>query len=401
MIEEIHSLKDEKVQLAKAVNGKKGRIETGKCLIEGPEAIDWAIESGMVLDYILISNKHPDPEKYLPFKLYRISEGLLKKITDTNYVIPVVAVGNINPDNSLDDFCVVLDNLSDYGNIGTIVRTCHAFGIKSVISTKRDFDLFHKKTVDASRGRVFTTRLKAFPSAGETLRYLKEHNYQIVTTSPRGSQLQSMVRLGDKPVALVVGNETLGASTELMDGADLTVQIPMQSQVESLNVGVATGISIYELKLKRIIGMIEKQIRSTLGRKMNVAAMLIREVLDRELKKVSDLSSSQLIFLMVLKCDVTMRVEDAQRQFGIPDKDVEDHFRPLLDSGLISRDSSQNLAITEAGIETIGRLWTTIENTENKILEDFTEAEKKELRGQIDRIILKCDQILKNLPEGP
>jgi TrmH family RNA methyltransferase len=114
-----------------------------------------------------------------------------------------------------------------------------------------------------------------------------------------------------------------------MENADITVQIPMYSEVESLNVGVATGISIYELKLKQVLGMIEKQIKSTIGREINVATMLIQEALDAELKKVSTLSSSQLLFMMVLKCDSTMSILNAQKQFGIPDSEIKNHFEPL------------------------------------------------------------------------
>ena len=396
MIEEITSLKDDRIQLAKSVNSLKGRIVKQKFLIEGFEAIDWAIESGIELDFILISHKLKDiEERYLKHIIYKTSEGLLKKVTETNYVVPVIAVGNIKKRTTDADFCVVLDNLSDFGNIGTIVRTCHAFGINNILSTKQDFDLFHKKTVDSSRGRVFSTKLKTFKNPVETIKHLKDNGYQIITTSPRGTQLQSLVNLTDKAVALVVGNETNGVSDEFINNADLTVQIPMYSEVESLNVGVATGISIYELKFKRVLGMIEKQIKSTLGRDINVTAMLIKEALDKELKKVSTLSSNQLVFMMVLKCDRTMSILDAQKQFGIPDSEIKNHFQPLIDNGFIFADASDNLMITETGVETIGKLWTTIENTEKKILEDFTESEKNELKKLLEKIKTKCVEIKK------
>jgi len=394
MITVITSLKDKKVQLAKSVNCQKGRIEKGKFLVKGLEAIEWAIESGIKIDFILISNKLKQlDEKYLEYKVYKLSDGLLKKITSTNYVIPIVAVGNINKCTTNTDFCIVLDNVKDFGNIGTIVRSSHAFGINNIISTKTDFDLFQRKTVDASRGRVFSTNLQTFNNPGDTIKYLRENDYQIITTSPRGTQLQSLVKLSNKPIALVVGNETLGVSDEFMENADISVQIPMYSEVESLNVGVATGISIYELKLKRVLGMIEKQIKSTIGREINVVAMLIKEALDAELKKVSSLSSSQLIFMMVLKCDREMSILDAQKQFGIPDSETKNHFEPLITNGLISTDSANNFVMSETGIETIGKLWTIIENTEKKIMGDFTESEKKEFKRLLNKIKEKCVEI--------
>ncbi len=396
MIHEITSLKDDRIQLAKSLSSLKGRIDSGKFLIEGFEAIEWAINAGIRIDFVLISKqkiKEID-KKHFHLDVYLISDGLLKKVTDTNYLIPVVAIGNVNKNSSYGNFLVVLDNLKDYGNIGTIIRTCHAFGIKTVMSTRNDFDLFQRKTIDSSRGSVFATNFKTFGNTAETIAYLKKNNFQIVTTSPYGDRIQSLISLMDKPIALIVGNETEGVSDEIIKIADSTVQIPMQSEVESLNVGVAAGISIYELKLKQIIGMIEKKIKSTLGREINVAASMIRDVLDKELKKVSDLSSTQLVFMMVLKCDSVMSVLEVQKQFGIPDKEIKLFFEPLILKRLINTDSSNNLLITENGIETIGKLWTIIENAENKILDEFSEQEKQELKRLIEKLKNKCMEII-------
>lgn len=395
MIQEISSLKDEKIQLAKSLNSLKERIVSCKFLIEGFEAIEWAINSGIKIDFILRAKQVKEINKsYSDINTYYVTEGLLKKVTDTNYLIPIVAVGNVNEKSQKTDFVVVLDGLKDFGNIGTIVRTCHAFGIDTVLSTRNDFDLFQRKTVDSSRGRVFSTRFKTFQDPLDTIAYLKRNNFQIVTTSPYGDKIQSLISLSDRPVALIVGNETEGVSDEFIRHADITVQIPMQSQVESLNVGVATGISIYELKLKQVLGMIEKKIKSTLGREVNVVASMISEVLDIELNKVSDLSSTQLVFMMVLKCDTVMSFLDAQKQFGLPDKEIKPFFEPLLSKGFINTDISNNLIITETGVETIGKLWAIIENAENKILVDFTECEKLELKRLIEKMKEKCIEII-------
>lgn len=397
MTERITSLKDERIQLAKSINSLKGRIEKRKFLIEGSEALHWAIKAGIQIDFVLKSDKRTDFEvNEVNCRIYDISEGLLKKVTATNYVVPVVGVGNIKREKLNTNFCLVLDDVRDFGNIGTIIRSCHAFGVNNIMSTKEKFDLFQKKTVDASRGCVFKTNLRTFSSPETTLDFLKHRGFQIITTSPRGAQLQSMLKLDNRPIALVVGNETTGVSNELMENADMTVQIPLNSAIESLNVGVSTGISIYELKLKQILGMIEKHIKSTLGREMNVAAMLMKKTLDTELKKVSSLSSTQLVFLMVLKCDQKMSGMDAQRQFGIPDKEVMGFFDPLLEEGLIRGRINDRFTISEKGVETIAKLWTTIENTEKEILSDFTEAEAQELRRLLEKIKQKCETMIES-----
>jgi tRNA G18 (ribose-2'-O)-methylase SpoU len=78
-----------------------------------------------------------------------------------------------------------------------------------------------------------------------TIEYLRKQGFQIITTSPYGSTIQSLVELDSRPIALVIGNETTGVSEELLKAADKSILIPMDSGVESLNVGVAAGISIY------------------------------------------------------------------------------------------------------------------------------------------------------------
>ena len=394
MIEEITSLKDSKIQLAKSLSSLKGRNENKKFLIEGLEAIKWALDSGVQIDFILLSNKIKDIDTIIMNqKLYSVSEGLLKKVTGTNYVISIVGIATQKEAKFDTDFCVVLDNLNDFGNIGTIVRTCNAFGVNNMLSTKEDLDLYQKKTVDASRGRVYNTNLKKFNSDKETICYLKKHNYQIVTTSPRGKSLQSMVELKNQPVALIVGNETHGASDEFMKNSDITVQIPMSSSVESLNVGVAAGISIYELKLKRLLGMIEKNIKSTLGREVNVLAKLMHQALDVELKKVSDLSSVQLIFMMVLKCDTQMTIKHIQEQFGIVNSDKDSFFNPLITKGYIVNNNNV-FSITQIGIETMGKFWTVVENTEKSIKIDLTIEESEMFSKILNKLKKRCVELI-------
>jgi TrmH family RNA methyltransferase len=290
-------------------------------------------------------------------------------------------------------FVVVLDQVKDFGNIGTIIRTSHAFGVSRVILTSQKSDLFIKKTIDASRGKVFSTECIQFESETSTIDYLRNNGYQIVVTSPRGDTLQSLLELPPNPVALIVGNESDGVGSQFIQEADFLIQIPMSSEIESLNVGVATGISIYEIRLKQIMATIEKQIKSTLGRDMNVAAMLVQKALDVELGKVSELSSKQVVFMMVLKCDQEMVIKDVCVQFGILPEDIPDFLGPLKQKELvIQRD--QTLNITSLGVDLLGKLWFTIENTEAKILAEFSEDEVRKLRELIKKVQSGCIRLL-------
>ena len=398
MMRKISSIKDEKIVLARAVKARKGRAEHGRMLLEGEQILDWAIEHGIKVEYILVASggQSTIADKYLAqnVEVFFVSDGIQKKATDSTYVVPVVGVGKIPSKANATNpgFVIVLDDVKDYGNIGTIIRTCHAFGIREIISTSREFDLYQRKTIEASRGTVFSTSTEKYRNSTDAIKRLRESGYQIVATSPRGNSLQSLVELKPEPVALVVGNEGKGVHQEFEEQADFLIQIPMSQSVESLNVGVATGISVYELKLKHVMSMIEQQIKSTLGRELNVAGMLVQKALDAELRKVSDLSSQQVIFMMVLKCDQVMSVAGMCRQFGVLDTEVNEFLEPLTKSKLIIQ--GEKLRLTAKGEEVLAKLWFTVESTESKILTGFSKDDAEVLKRQLHQIQENCTQMI-------
>ncbi len=404
MTESIRSIKDSRVTLARELKTHKGRSAHKKMLLEGEQIIDWALDHGIEIENILFTEGAQETveKKYLPrnIEAFIVSDGIQKKAAGRNYVVPVIGIGRI-PEKKTginNDFIVVLDNVKDYGNIGTIIRTCSAFGIREIISSAPDLDLFQTKTVEASRGSVFSVQTEYFQNCSDTIHHLKKNGYQIIATSPRGNSLQSLVKLPPEPVALVVGNETTGISREFEDHADFLVRIPMSDSIESLNVGVAAGISVYELRLKQVMSMIEKQIKSTLGRELNVAGMLVQKALDAELKKVSDLTSRQVVFMMVLRCDRQMSVEEMCRQFGLLDNEADNFLDILFKKNLIIK--KENLLLTQEGEEVLGKLWFTVEAAEKKILNGFSEEEIKLFKKQLKNIQENCIQIINENPEN-
>jgi TrmH family RNA methyltransferase len=206
------------------------------------------------------------------------------------------------------------------------------------------------------------------------------------------------VELEKKPVALVVGNERTGVSLEIKNQADVLIQIPTSSDIESLNVGVAAGISIYELTLKQVMSMIEDKIKATLGRELNVAGMLVQEALDFELKKITDLNSQQVIFMMVLKCDREMSLENMCRQFGILSSEEKAFLSPLLKKGYIIQ--HENLHMTDKGEEILSKLWFTIENTEKQILSGFSKSEVESLKNNLYLVQQNCIKMIEKGNEG-
>jgi TrmH family RNA methyltransferase len=409
-IEQITSIKDVRIVEARALSSASGRARRQKCLLEGEQIIDWALAADLPIERVFFQARLK--EHSLLTKLFErnidccsVSEGILKKISNTRYLIPFIGVASLKHESgsfSSDDFVIVLDNVRDHGNIGTIVRTARGFGVRHILTTRQDVDLFYKKIIEASRGKVFDTQFKRFDSNRQALDYLKQRGFQIIATSPYGEVLQSAVQLKNKPVALVVGNETDGVSTEILQQADFVVQIPLSSQVESLNVGVAAGISVYEFKLKLVIAMLVKYIQATLGREVNVAGKLIQQALDNALQQVSAFNSTQIILLMILKCDQTMTLDQVSKDTATFGDELQALLQPLLDDGYIQSEvqtTPPTIQLTAKGEQLLGQLWTVFESTEDKILQGFSNQEKRQLVDYLKRIQSNCAHLIEPIDE--
>lgn len=404
MAENIHSIKDPRVIHARTLVTAHGRLESGDFLLEGMEQIIWGLEANLHIRHVFIWDKFSDHDSLiallasLNISYFFVSDGILKKITDTSYVIPCIAVTK-QPDikkANIPEMAIVLDNLVDHGNIGTIIRSAAAFGIKTIVSTMPGADFFYKKIIDASRGKVFEAQFTKFSNDRDAIQYLKKQGYQIVATSPHAKTIQSLAVLSNRPVALVLGNETDGCSQHCIDEADLVVQIPMQGTVESLNVAVAAGISMYEIKVKLVIAMLIQKIHKNLGRQFGVTHALIRQALDIELSKITNIGSMQIILLMILKCDQFMSLKQVAQDTEMCCSSTKEFLQPLVVDGYLQLTTYNNLegiTLTKSGEELIAKLWPIIEKTEEKLLHGFSDVEKTQLLEYICRIQDNCSKI--------
>ncbi len=402
---QITSIKDPRVSEARELTSASGRARQGKCLLEGVESIQWAIETRLPIEYIFYKKGQPHDtlhtqlsERAIP--CYATTEGILKKISDTSYLVPYIGVARVPAELPeavpMGDFVVVLDNVQDHGNIGTIIRTASAFGIRDIALTNTNLDIYYKKIVSASRGRSFEVRLKRFRTGAEAVTALKRQGYQVVATSPYAKDVQSLVPLQAKPVALVVGNETSGIAADIVSNADIVVQIPMSGQIESLNVGVATGISLYELKFRMILTMLINYIRANLGREVNVTGILIQQAFDAQIRQSSDLNGQQVILLMMLICDHVMSLEEISREIAVTNEERSTLLRPLFDKGYIkiAHDDQHSIVPTEAVERTIAQLWSIVERAEQAVLAGFSDDERAQFTTYLKRIQENCQHII-------
>lgn len=150
------------------------------------------------------------------------------------------------PENPL---LVVAEAIEKPGNLGTILRSADAAGCHAVIVCNKCTDIFNPNVVRASVGTLFTVPVVEATSE-ETLKWLKEHNINILAAMPQATALYTNVDML-KGVAIAVGTEQLGLSDLMKKEASLQVRIPMLGTADSLNVAMATTLILYEAVRQR------------------------------------------------------------------------------------------------------------------------------------------------------
>ena len=393
MTEIISSIKDPRVILARELQSGDGRKKHNKFLLYGLEQIKWAIDRNINIYYIFCEKELHD------YKLLflEVSSGILKKISDTNYLVPYIAVAEIPSSKKSgisEDFILVLDQIQDYGNLGTIIRTAQGFSVNTFVFSNINADPFQRKVIDSSRGLVFSGNFKYEINPQTTISYLKPLGYQLVVTSPHAKSLQSQAPLlPGKPIALIIGNETKGVDQLFIDSEDIAIQIPMNKSVESLNVAISAGISIYELRFKQVLLMLKEKIFTNFGREINILGKYIRMAFDKEISRVTNLSGMQVILLMVMHCDQIMSKEQIGKDIGLFGQELDQFLELLLEKKLIIV-KNNNYNLTPEGERFLAEIWPIVEQTQQKLFSDLKDHEIQDLMRLVEKVKESCIKIM-------
>ncbi|MEG0561042.1 MAG: RNA methyltransferase, partial [Cetobacterium sp.] len=149
----------------------------------------------------------------------------------------------------LGDNIVVLNRVSDPGNLGTIIRIADAAGFKDIVLTKGSVDCYNEKTVRSTMGSILAMNI-SYIDEDKLVPFLKEHGYKIVVTALEDDSIPyTKLNLVEKN-AFIFGNEGDGVSKDIIKSSDEKVIIPIYGTAESLNVAMATGIVLYEVRNK-------------------------------------------------------------------------------------------------------------------------------------------------------
>lgn len=251
MIEkEITSVNNELVKQAAKLQQKKYRDEEKKFLLEGYKPIEEAFKSGIEIEYIFVEKGHAEKFKFLSVPQILTNEAVLKKISTTDTPPDAVAVA-IQKTSTLDDIksakkVVLLENIKDLGNLGTILRTAKAFSQDAVILFGDTVDLYNPKCVRSAVGNLWkipVVQIKNFETLKATFA-----DFELIATLPKAQNTIFLKDFNVKlPYLIMFGSEAQGLSQDLIDFSTQKITIEMNSEVESLNLSISVGIVLYNI----------------------------------------------------------------------------------------------------------------------------------------------------------
>lgn len=254
----ITSVKDERIQTARALTTRAGRIGAGLALADGARLVTQILAAGTPVEAVLVPDGRVDPglaaeAERTGVELQATRPGVLRHVLasatppDAIAVVPFRAEeAGTTPAGSLT---VVCDGVADPGNLGSIFRTAMGLGCDAVVVTG-DIDPTGRRVVEASRGAVLRAGVHRFPDGPAAVSTLRDGGWLVIAADGAGDVTFDEVGADapdGRPVALVVGNETDGLDGRVRRAAEVVARIDLVAGVESLNVGVATGIALHVL----------------------------------------------------------------------------------------------------------------------------------------------------------
>lgn len=249
----ITSFSNPTIKSIRALQDKAERKRTGQFLLEGLQAIGMAFERGIMPELIIVSNKakHPLLTKILHAtdtnNVIETTDAILSKISARENAQTVMAVYQQRWAKLADvkkGIWVVLDNIKDPGNLGTIMRTADAAGVAGIILVGETCDPYSVEAVRATMGSVFALPLVKSTQA-EFLKWHEGWCGETVATTLAGAADYRTPKY-KAPLLLLMGNEQNGLPESMVNIATHKVKLPMRGGAESLNVAVATAIMLYE-----------------------------------------------------------------------------------------------------------------------------------------------------------
>ncbi|MBR1424980.1 RNA methyltransferase [bacterium] len=245
---EITSVNNEYVKECCKLQQKKYRTQTGKFLLEGYKTIKEAFDFGIKIEKIFVDKKNISDYYFVKNVIIETNESVLKKLSTTESAPSAVGIGQqIKYDKNVlknAKKIVLLEDIKDLGNLGTIIRSSLAFKADGIILYGDSVDIYNPKCVRAAVGNLWKLPIIHINNFAE----LKENfsNFKRIATLPRTDNMLKNFSIKE-PCIVMFGSEANGLSDELVNFATDTVKIEMTENVESLNLASSVSVILYTL----------------------------------------------------------------------------------------------------------------------------------------------------------
>ncbi len=238
----ITSLENEKIKNVVKLQRKKYRDLTNTFVVETDNLVEEAEKAGIIKDLFLVEDEFVDVDD-----VYFVTKEIMKKMSSMESPSNVLAVCNKTISNEIiGDKILLLDNIQDPGNLGTIIRSSVAFDVDTIVLSNDTVDLYNPKVIRASEGMFCHINI-VIMDIEEAINIIKNRNIPIYGTNvENGENIKNINNKGS--YALIIGNEGSGVKKEIQALCDYNLYIPMNELCESLNVGVACSILLYEMR---------------------------------------------------------------------------------------------------------------------------------------------------------
>ena len=235
------SVDNKKIKNIKKLYTKKYRDELGMFLVEGEHLVKEAYKKGILKELILEENT----DFNLDVETSYVTSSVLKYISELTTPSKIMGICTKLKEKEIGNKVLMLDGVQDPGNLGTIIRSAVAFNIDTIILSNDTVDVYNSKVLRATQGMVFNINIME-KDIENVILDLKKKDYKIYGTKVNGGKSLKSVERCEK-FAIIMGNEGNGVKSNILDLCSDYIYIDMNKSCESLNVGVATSIILYEL----------------------------------------------------------------------------------------------------------------------------------------------------------
>ncbi len=265
----ITSSQNKYVSLARALSDRKQRRKSSLFRFDGVKLLCEAVTRGIELDFLLVRESTLGDVSEKAERLYSltsedlncrviaVTDSVFDKISEENAPEGVIAVAKYDTLRHRElsskeitagtgERILLLESVRDPQNVGAILRTAAAFSVDRVIMGRDCADIYNSKTLRASMGAVFSTRIDIVDSISETVVRLKKFGRRVFAAALDDRAMRLGETRFEQSDCVVIGNEGHGLSNETISACDASVYIPMAKRVESLNAAVAASVIMWE-----------------------------------------------------------------------------------------------------------------------------------------------------------